>query len=83
MVVPVSYTHLHHGTGFAGFFYRKAKELGMEDIKEEDFRYPGPKPQSKEAAIVLLADSVQAAIHSMTVSYTHLDVYKRQLMYWI
>ncbi len=55
----------HHGTGFAGFFYRKAKELGMEDIKEEDFRYPGPKPQSKEAAIVLLADSVQAAIHSM------------------
>ncbi len=55
----------HHGTGLAGFFFQKAQESGMEDVKEADFRYPGPKPQSMEAAIVLLADSVQAAIHSM------------------
>jgi len=55
----------HHGTGLAGSFYQKAQDSGMEDVKEADFRYPGPKPQSMEAAIVLLADSVEAAIHSM------------------
>lgn len=55
----------HHGTSLAGFFYKKALDSGMEDVKEEDFRYPGPKPQSMEAAIVLLADSVQAATQAL------------------
>lgn len=59
----------HHGTGLFTYFYRKALETVPENladtIKEEDFRYPGPKPQTKEAAIVLLADSVQAAVQSM------------------
>jgi hypothetical protein len=57
----------HHGTGLVSFFYHKALEnnTGNDVIRESDFRYPGPKPQSKEAAIVLLADSVQAAVQAM------------------
>lgn len=53
----------HHGTTLIRYFYAKAKELGLP-VQEQDFRYPGPKPQSKEAAIVLLADSVEAAVRA-------------------
>jgi cyclic-di-AMP phosphodiesterase PgpH len=54
----------HHGTSLVSYFYSRAKE--MEDprlhvIEEKDFRYPGPKPQTKEAGIVMLADAVEAA----------------------
>ncbi len=54
----------HHGTRVMTFFFHKAKdsnEGNSGDIIEADFRYPGPKPQSKEAAIVMMADSVEAA----------------------
>lgn len=52
----------HHGTSLTFYFYQRALEEQDENIvKEEEFRYPGPKPQTKEAAIVLLADSVEAA----------------------
>lgn len=54
----------HHGSSLLKFFYHKAKESG-EDVKEEDYRYPGPKPQTKEAAIISVADSVEAAVRSM------------------
>ena len=54
----------HHGTTLLKFFYHKAKEAG-EDVKEEDFRYPGPKAQTKESAVVGIADSVEAAVRSM------------------
>jgi cyclic-di-AMP phosphodiesterase PgpH len=57
----------HHGTTLVQFFYTKALNQGME-VTEEEFRYPGPKPQSKEAAIVMLADSVEAAVRSMAQS---------------
>lgn len=50
----------HHGTNLMSYFYAKAKELDPE-INENDYRYPGPKPQSKETAIVMLADTVEAA----------------------
>jgi hypothetical protein len=59
----------HHGTSLISYFYQKAKEKEnpeMESINENDFRYPGPKPQTKEAGIVLLADSVEAASRSLT-----------------
>jgi len=54
----------HHGTSLVSFFYNRAK--GMEDpelhiIEEKDFRYAGPKPQTKEAGIVMLADAVEAS----------------------
>ncbi|WP_142827791.1 HD family phosphohydrolase [Planococcus soli] len=54
----------HHGTSLLKFFYYKAKETDP-DIKEESFRYAGPKPQTKEIAIVCIADSLEAAVRSM------------------
>lgn len=55
----------HHGTSMVTYFYHKAKESGGDNINEDEFRYEGPKPQTKEAAIVMLADSVEAAVRSM------------------
>ncbi|MBW1801530.1 MAG: HDIG domain-containing protein, partial [Deltaproteobacteria bacterium] len=61
----------HHGTSLISFFYQKAKDRMVvkggkaTDIKEEDFRYPGPKPQTKEAGLVMLADMVEAAARSL------------------
>lgn len=54
----------HHGTGKLKYFFFKAKEEGQE-VNENDFTYPGPKPQTKEAAVVNIADSVEAAVRSM------------------
>jgi putative nucleotidyltransferase with HDIG domain len=54
----------HHGNSLVRFFYQKAKEKydpEMHDIGEEQFRYPGPAPRSKEAALIMLADAVEAA----------------------
>ena len=57
----------HHGTTIIHFFYDKAlKTLPPEKINIEDFRYPGPKPRRKETAIVMLADSVEASVRSLT-----------------
>jgi cyclic-di-AMP phosphodiesterase PgpH len=55
----------HHGTTLLKFFYHKANSNGKE-AKEEDYRYPGPRAQTKEAAIVGIADSVEAAVRSMS-----------------
>jgi putative nucleotidyltransferase with HDIG domain len=57
----------HHGTNLVYYFYKRAVEIqsDSEHIDESDFRYPGPKPQSKEAAIIMLADSVEAASRSL------------------
>jgi len=58
----------HHGTKLITYFYEKAKKLaGPEhsEIREEDFRYPGPKPRSKEAGIIMLADAVEAASRTL------------------
>lgn len=58
----------HHGASLISYFYHQAKEKEANenvDIKESDFSYPGPKPQSKEAAIVMLADSIEAASRSL------------------
>lgn len=54
----------HHGTSLLKFFLYKAKEEG-KDFDEAKFRYPGPKPQTKEAAVISVADSVEAAVRSM------------------
>jgi len=57
----------HHGTRTLHFFLRKAESMAKpgEVIDEKDFRYPGPKPQFKEAAIMMLADSCEAAARSL------------------
>ena len=54
----------HHGTTIVSYFYTKAKEKGLHPLRR-DFRYPGPKPLSKEAAILMLADSIEAASRTM------------------
>ena len=57
----------HHGTSLMEYFYQKAREvMNPKDINEADFRYPGPKPQSKETAIAMLADTIEAAARSLT-----------------
>lgn len=55
----------HHGTDLVKFFYHRALEANEEGVDEQDFRYPGPKPQSKEVAIVSLADATEAAVRSL------------------
>ena len=55
----------HHGTRLAGFFYRKAVKLaGTDPVDEGLFRYPGPRPRSKETALVMLADTVEASVRA-------------------
>ncbi len=59
----------HHGTSLISYFYQKAKQKEnpeMEPLNEQDFRYPGPKPQTKEAGIVMLADAVEAASRTLS-----------------
>jgi hypothetical protein len=56
----------HHGTSIIKFFYEKAKQKKGEDaVNIDDFRYPGPKPQTKEAGLVMLADVVEAASRTL------------------
>lgn len=61
----------HHGTSLISYFYQKAKDQSKKGgdrsshIKDEDFRYPGPKPQTKEAGLVLVADVVEAASRTL------------------
>lgn len=57
----------HHGTDLVRYFYNKAVETSRDGtVDEEDFRYPGPKPQSKETAILMLADGVEATVRSLS-----------------
>ncbi len=58
----------HHGTNLINYFYHRALENNGATVEEKDYRYPGPKPQTKETAIVSLADAVEAAVRSLTKS---------------
>jgi hypothetical protein len=64
----IDFTEQHHGTSLIFYFYQRALEkVEADEIpKEEGFRYPGPKPQTKETAVVLLADSVEAASRTLS-----------------
>lgn len=56
----------HHGTSLVKYFYEKAKEIpAYEDLNESDYRYPGPKPKTKEAGIIMLADTIEAAARTL------------------
>ncbi|MEW6724520.1 MAG: HDIG domain-containing metalloprotein [Bacillota bacterium] len=56
----------HHGTTLVSYFYSRATEdSNGQEVVEDEFRYDGPKPQTKEAAIVMLADGVEAAVRSL------------------
>jgi len=56
----------HHGEGLASYFYTQAiAEEGSENVKEDQFRYTGPKPNMKETAILMIADAVESAVRSL------------------
>jgi hypothetical protein len=58
----------HHGTGLMKFFFDKAKskeDPGVQQVDERDYRYAGPKPQTREAALIMLADAVEAASRTL------------------
>jgi putative nucleotidyltransferase with HDIG domain len=56
----------HHGTTVMSFFYQKAlTKKSADDVNENDYKYTGPKPQTKEAAIVMLADTIEAATRTL------------------
>jgi cyclic-di-AMP phosphodiesterase PgpH len=57
----------HHGTKLMVYFYQKAKDqAGGEPVNENDYRYPGPKPRTRVAALVMMADAVEASARALT-----------------
>ena len=67
----IDFIEQHHGTTLVEYFYRRANERneanpdGGGSVDESDFRYPGPKPQTKEAAVLMLADAVESASRAL------------------
>jgi putative nucleotidyltransferase with HDIG domain len=58
---------MHHGTSLIAYFFHQAKQTeNPEDVIESHFRYPGPKPQTKETAILMLADATEAAVRAIS-----------------
>jgi cyclic-di-AMP phosphodiesterase PgpH len=68
--LPQSVTDIiqqHHGTRTMAYFYQKAKDqAGGEAVNESDYRYPGPKPRTRVAALVMMADAVEASARALT-----------------
>ncbi len=63
----IEFIATHHGTLLVSYFYDKAvEEHGEENVKMEDFRYPGPKPTTKETALLMIADACESAVRAMT-----------------
>jgi len=64
----------HHGTSLMKYFYHRAKKEKPDgEVSEADFRYPGPTPSTREAAVVMLADVTEAAVRSMAPTGKMLD----------
>jgi len=62
----IDFIPMHHGTMVVKYFFEKAKELyGDDNVSENDYRYEGPKPNTKETALLMLADAAESAIRSM------------------
>jgi len=62
----IDFIPMHHGTMIMSYFYERAKKIyGDEKVKKDDYRYPGPKPNTKETAIVMLADGCESAVRSI------------------
>jgi putative nucleotidyltransferase with HDIG domain len=66
----IDFIEQHHGTTLVEYFYRRASEQSQKDpdaaeVDEEAFRYPGPKPQTKEAGVLMLADAVEGASRTL------------------
>lgn len=70
----IDFIRTHHGTTLVYYFYKKARDARGEEVLKKDFRYPGPIPFSRETAILMMADSVEAASKSLVnPTYTIID----------
>jgi membrane-associated HD superfamily phosphohydrolase len=66
----IDFIQQHHGTTLVEYFYRRASQQSetnpdASDVEESDFRYPGPKPQTREAGVLMLADAVESACRTL------------------
>ncbi|HXE71506.1 MAG TPA: HDIG domain-containing protein [Candidatus Nitrosotenuis sp.] len=61
----VDFIRQHHGTSLVAYFYHAARTRSQEPVFEEDFRYPGPKPRTRESAIVMICDGIEAASRTL------------------
>ena len=61
----IDFVRTHHGTNLVYYFYIQEKENTADEVDKDDFKYPGPKPFSKETAILMMCDSVEAASKSL------------------
>lgn len=76
----IDFIRTHHGTSLTYYFYRKELDVNPQ-CQEVDFRYPGPKPFSKETAILMMADSVEAATKSLkNPTYEILDDFVEKIV---
>ena len=64
--VLIDFIQQHHGTSLVGYFYHQACARSSEPVFEEDFRYPGPRPQTRETAILMLCDGLEAAARTLS-----------------
>jgi putative nucleotidyltransferase with HDIG domain len=77
----IDFIRTHHGTNLVYYFYKKAQELSGPEISDVDFRYPGPIPFSKETAIIMMSDSVEAASKSLVnPSFTAIDEFVERIV---
>jgi cyclic-di-AMP phosphodiesterase PgpH len=83
----IDYIKEHHGTTVMTYFYHQALEMAdtsgeSVDVAKSDFRYPGPKPRSRETAVVMLADSIEAASRSLQEpTYVKLESLVKKIIY--
>ncbi len=76
----IDFLRTHHGTSLVYYFYKKQQEID-EDVDEANFRYPGPVPFSKETAILMMADSVEAASKSLkSPTYGMIDEFVEKIV---
>ena len=77
----IDFIRTHHGTTLVYYFYKKSMEEHPEDTKEENFRYPGPTPFSKETAILMMSDAVEAASKSLVnPTYPMIDSFVERII---
>ncbi|MFI2744108.1 HD family phosphohydrolase [Zhouia sp. PK063] len=76
----IDFIRTHHGTTLVYYFYKKQQELD-EDVDEDEFRYPGPIPFSKESAILMMSDSIEAASKSLkNPTFTTIDNFVEKII---
>ncbi len=61
----IDFIPMHHGTTLVAYFFDKAKNVSKEEVSDIQYRYPGPKPQTKETGIVMLADAIEASTRTI------------------